>query len=165
MAPRPPSDAIVALRSLNRRAKGLFAGLGDDEAPDDLAHRNGADGRSALDELGAATRTIALLGRAIEQVLESGDPMLHPAVADAAARSWPAATGSVDEILDELGREADRLADRLAHVDAGEWARAARVAGHDLTTTPLAILWDAVDSGVAHLRAAEQTLAQVRGRS
>lgn len=164
MAPRPPSDAIVALRALGRRARGLFAGLGDDESPDDLAHRHGGSGRSALDELSAATRTLTFLGRALEQTLVDDDPMLHPAVLDATEREWPDATGTVDDHVSELAREAAALADRAEHRSAEEWARAARVARHDATVTALAVLWDAVDSAVAHLRAAERTLAEVRGR-
>lgn len=164
MAPRPPSDAVVALRSLGRRARGVFAGLEDDESPDDLAHRHGSAGTSALDELASATRTIAFLGRAIEQSLVESDPVLHPGVADPAERAWPPADGTVEQVVSELGWEADRLAERVEHVGADGWNRAARVAGHDATTTPLAVLWDAVDAAVAHLRAAEQTLGEVRGR-
>lgn len=162
MAPRPPSDAVVALRSLGRRYRGLFAGLGEDESPDDLAHRNGADGRSALDHVVAATRTITFLGRALDQVLVEDDPVLHPAVADPAERDWPGATGTVDERVSELAWEADHLADRAGHVGAHDWARQGRIAGHDATTSALAILWDAVDTAVDHLKHAERTLREVR---
>ncbi len=163
MPNRPPADAVVALRSLGRRYRGLFAGLGDDESPDDLAHRNGADGRSALDHVVAATRTIAFLGRAVEQTLVEDDPVLHPAVADPAEREWPDAEGTVDERVSELAWEADQLADRATKVAAADWGRAARVAGQDASVTASDVLWDAVDSAVAHLKSAEQTLRQVRG--
>jgi hypothetical protein len=165
MAVRSPSDAIVALRSLGRRFRGLFAGLGDDESPDDLAHRNGSDGRSALDHAAAAARTITFLGRALDQTLVDDDAMLHPAVADPAQREWPDATGTVDEVVDELARAGDQLADRAAKVSAGEWDRTGRVAGHDASTTALSILWDAVDSAIEHLKSAERTLHEVRGRT
>lgn len=164
MSARPPSDAVVALRSLGRRYKGLFAGLGDDERPDDLAHRNGTDGHSALDHVVAATRTLAFLGRALDQVLVDDDAMLHPAVSDPAQREWPDATGSVDERVSDLAREAEHLATRAAKVPAAGWARTARVASHDASTSALAVLWDAVDSAIAHLKAAERTLREVRGR-
>lgn len=162
MAPRPPADAVVALRSLGRRYRGLFAGLEDDESPDDLAHRNGPDGRSALDHVVAATRTVAFLGRALQQTLVDDDPVLHPAVLDAGEREWPDATGTVEEVVNELGREAEAVADRVEHVGADAWTRAARVARHDQTTTALQILWDAVDTAVEHLRAAEAVLRSVR---
>jgi hypothetical protein len=165
MSTRPPADAVVALRSLGRRYRGLFAGLGADESPDDLAHRNGSDGRSALDHVVTATRTITFLGRALEQTLVEDDPVLHPAVADAARREWPDATGTVEDRVSELAWEADALADRVQHVAAADWGRHARVADHDATTSAAAVLWDAVDSAVEHLKAAERTLGEVRGQA
>ena len=77
MAVRPPADAVVALRSLERRWRGLFPGLSDDESPDALAHRPGADGRSALDLATHASRTLSLLGRALEQSLVEDGVVLH----------------------------------------------------------------------------------------
>jgi hypothetical protein len=165
MAHRPPSDAVVALRSLGRRWRGLFAGLGDDETPDDLAHRPGAAGTSALDHAVHATRTLSLLGRAVEQALVEDDPVLHPAVGDPSQRAWDGQSPTgVDDALAELSHEADRLADRVDRVTADEWAHRVRVAGQDADVTPLDVLWDAVDSAVADLRAAESTLREVRGR-
>ena len=161
MPPRPPADAVVALRSLGRRYREVFTGPGDDDDVDELAVRNGAAGRSALDEVVAATRTITFLGRAVEQVLVQEDPVLHPAVAARDERDWPMATGTVHERVSELAWEADALADRVEHVSADDWSRRGRVAGHDLTPTAVEILWDAVDSAVAHLRAADRTLAEV----
>jgi hypothetical protein len=162
MYPRPPADAVAALRGLERRYRGLFAGLEDDESPEDLAHRNGADGRSAIDHIVAASRTLTFLGRGIEQALVEDDPVLHPAVADPAEREWPPAEGTVEDALAELGRAATTLADRVAHVPASSWDRHVRVAGHDATTTPLTVLWDAVDSAVAHLKHADTSLEQAR---
>jgi hypothetical protein len=165
VAIRPPADAVVALRSLGRRFRGLFAGLGEDESPDDVAHRVGADGRAAVDHIVGATRTIVFLGRAVEQLLLEEDPVLHPAVADPAARTWEGERGgTVEDLLAELGWEADALADRVDHVPAADWGRAARVTGRDDTVTASAVLWDAVDSAVAELKAAERTLAEVRRR-
>ncbi len=165
MAQRPPSDAVVALRSLGRRWRGLFAGLQDDESPEALAHRPGADGRSALDHAVHATRTISLLGRAVEQALVDDDAVLHPAVGDASQRVWDGSAASgVDDAIDELVHEATRLADRVERVTAHEWRRRARVAGRDADVGPLEVLWDAVDAAVADLKAAEATLREVRGR-
>jgi hypothetical protein len=166
MATRPPRDAVVALRSLGRRWRALFAGLGEDETPDDLAHRPGADGQCALDHALHATRAISLLGRAVEQALVDDDAVLHPAVVDASQRVWvPQPTATVDDVLAELVHEADRLADRVEHVPAQQWQRRARVAGQDADVGPLEVLWDAVDTSVADLKAAEATLREVRGRS
>lgn len=164
VATRPPADAIVALRSMGRRWRGLLAGVADDEGSEDLAFRAALDGRSAVDHLVAATRGFTFLGRALEQTLTEQDPVLHPAVADPDAREWGEVAGTVEERLLELVWEADALADRAGRVTATDWGRAARVAGHDdATTNALALLWDAVDSSLAHLKAAEHVLAEVRG--
>jgi len=166
MANRPPADAVVALRSLGRRWRGLFAGLGEEESSDDIAHRVGSDGQAALDHAVRATRTLSLLGRAVEQALVDDDAVLHPAVGDAAQRVWddkPA--GTVDDTIAELAHETDRLADRVDRVTAHEWQRRASVAGQDADTGALDVLWDAVDSAVAELKAAEATLREVRGKA
>jgi hypothetical protein len=150
---------------MGRRWRAVFAGLGDDEKPDDLAHRPGRDGRSALDAATHATRTISLLGRALEQVLVDDEAVVHPAVGDAHLRGWDRGAGDVDEVVDELAHEADRLADRVAAVTAPEWTRRARVASRDADVSALEIVWDAVDTAVADLRAAEATLREVCGRT
>lgn len=162
MAPRPPADAVVALRSLGRRYRSVFAGREGEESPEELAHRNGPDGRSALDHVAAATRTITFLGRALEQTLVEDDPILDPAVSEPAEREWPDATGAVEDRLSELAWEAEALADRVEHVPAADWAREARVARHDAQVRALSLLWDAVDSAIAHLHQAEQTLRAVQ---
>lgn len=164
MPARPPADAIVALRSMGRRWRGLLAGVADDDGSDDLAFRAALDGHSAVDHLVAATRGFTFLGRALEQALTEQDPVLHPAVADAHAREWGDVGGTVEERLVELVWEAEALADRAGRVTAADWGRAARVAGQDATTNALALLWDAVDSAITHLNAAEHVLAEVRGR-
>lgn len=158
---RPPSDALVALRSLGRRYRELFAQAGEHGDIDELAHHNGSDGHSALDHVVAATRTITFLGRALELLLIEDDPILHPAVLDATAREWPSASGTVDERVAELGWEADALAERVAHISASDWARHARVAGHDANVSAIGVLWDAVDTSIGHLRSAARTLTQV----
>ncbi|MEX2292174.1 MAG: hypothetical protein WD691_00180 [Acidimicrobiales bacterium] len=161
MSARPPSDAIVALRSLGRRFREVFAS-DDDEAVDELAQRNGTDGHSAFDHVVAAGHTIAFLGRALDLVLIEDDPVLHPAVLDARERAWPDATGTVHERLSELSWEAEAVAERAERVPAHDWTRHGRVAGHDRTVSAAEVVWDAVDSAVMHLKAAGSTLRQVR---
>src|ERR671922_204468 len=48
-----PADAAIALRGFERRYRGLFAGLGDDESPDDVSHRQ-VSGWSAIDHVVAS---------------------------------------------------------------------------------------------------------------
>ncbi len=165
MTVRPPSDAIVALRGMGRRWRGLFAGLAEDESPDALADRPGTDGRSALDHATAATRAISLLDRALEQIVVDDHVILEAAVLDPSQREWPTVDREVDAAIDELAGAAERLADRADRVSAGDWDRRAPVAGSTTEVDALSVLWDAVDTAVSELRAAEATVREVRGRA
>lgn len=147
MSPRPPSDAVVALRSLPRRFRGLFAGLEDDESPDDLAHRPGPDGTSAAAHIAATTAVLAHGHDAVSDALGPGG-----SAAPISAPGPGPTSGPVDDLLAFLGHEADRLAARIEHVGAEEWSRPGA----------LDRLWEAVDQSVGNLKAAEQTLRQVR---
>jgi hypothetical protein len=160
-----PSDAVVALRGLERRYRGLFAGLSEDESPDDLAHRR-AGGWSAIDHAVAATRFIAEANRTLARALTADSPSVAAADVDPSASSSPAAPpGPVDGPLAELGSEANAMADRIDRVPAGDWSRPAVVDdGAGRTITALDIARAAVDAGVTHLRDAEKLLAAVRGR-
>lgn len=142
----------------------MFAELGKEGAADDLAHRPGADGRSALDHAVRATRILSLLSHAIEQALVDDDAVLHPAVGDASQRGWDdSTTGTVDETIAELVQEAERLADRTTRVSAGDWQRSAKTAGQGTDHRVIDILWEAVDSAISELKVAEATLHEVRG--
>ena len=165
MSTRAPDAAMVALRSMGRRWRGLFAGLDEDESPDALARRAGADGRSALDHVAHATGALTLLDRALEQIAIDDRPALDAAVGDPARRvaGSPDAAG-VDDAVDQLAATADRMADRADRVGAGDWTRRGSV-GDGGEVTALDVLWDAVDTAVADLKAAEATLREVRGRS
>jgi len=158
-APRPPADAVVALRGLTRRFRGLFAGLEDDERPEDVALRPGADGRSALDHVVGATHVLASLGRGVQRALVEDGPLVEPAPPVAAG-----ATGPVEARLAELDDTAQALAARIEHVPAADWARTVRVSDREGSTTALDLLWEAVDGAVAQLRATERVLAEVRQR-
>jgi hypothetical protein len=159
-----PSDAAVALRGLERRYRGLFAGLGEDEAPDDLAHRQ-VHGWSAIEHIVAAAWAIAAAERALAAVLTRDTPSLAAADVDHEARPKPGApTGTVHERLSELGLEAQALAGRVESTPADDWERKATVEGSGHTLTALDITRSAVDAGVSHLRAAETVLNAVRRR-
>ena len=160
-----PSDAAVALRGMERRYRGLFAGLGDDESPDDLAHRP-AGGWAAIQHVVAAAQAIASAERSLAAVVTQDSPTVAPADVDPAARPQPQApSGPLHERLAELGLEANALAERVQAVDAADWTRTALVGdGSGHTLTALDIVRVAVDAGVSHLRDAERVLTQVRGR-
>jgi hypothetical protein len=160
-----PSDAAVALRGLERRYRELFEPLGEDESPDELAHRRTANGWSVIDHIAAATQAIAAANRALARVLIAETPTVQPDEVDPAARPEPAiARASVDELLAALGREARAAADRIESVPAGSWSRTATVDdGSGRTITALDIARAAVGAGVGHLRAAGNVVAAVRG--
>jgi hypothetical protein len=160
-----PSDAVVALHSLERRYRGLFVGLSDDESPEDLAHRR-AGGWSAVDHAVAAARFIAGANRALARILTADSPTVPAADVDPTASSSPGAPpGPVDGFLADLAAEANAMADRVEHVPTGDWTRTAVVDdGSGRTVTALDVARAAVDAGVTHLREAEKVLAAVRGR-
>jgi hypothetical protein len=160
-----PSDAVVALRSLERRYRGLFAGLGDDESPDDVARRRESDlGWSGLEHVVAAAWAIAADGRAVAAVLARDTPLLDAADVDPAARSRPGSpSGTLHERLAELGLEAASLADQVEHLPAESWDSAGLVDDRSgRSVTVLDLVRAAVDAGVTHLRAAEQVVGRVR---
>jgi hypothetical protein len=161
-----PSDAVVALRSFERRYRALLAELSEDESPEEVARRHapGHDGWSVLEHIVAASRAIAACGRAIEAVLTSDVPNLDPTDADPAVRPRPGSpSGTVHERLAELGLEAGQLADRAERVPADDWRRTGVVTGSSgREVTVLDLVRAAVDTAATHLRAAEKVLATVR---
>ncbi len=157
-----PSDIVVALRGLERRYRGLFAGLGEDETPDDVAHRV-VGGWSPIEHIVAAAWGISAADRALASVLTADTPTLPAADVDPAARPKPGGvTGTVHERLSELGLEANAAADRIEGTPARDWARTGLVEGTDRQVTALDLARHAVEAGVTHLRAAEDALASVR---
>ena len=160
-----PSDAVVALRSLERRYRGLFAGLGEDESPDDLAHRRAGDW-SAADHIVAAARFIAGANGALARVVTVDSPAVAAASVDPGASRGPGAPPEpVDGLVAELASEANAMADRVEHVASGDWTRQAVVDdGSRRTVTALDIVRAAVDAGVTQLREAERVLSDIRGR-
>ncbi|HEX8803218.1 MAG TPA: hypothetical protein VF743_03460 [Acidimicrobiales bacterium] len=157
-----PADATVTLRGLERRYRAVFAGLGDEESPDDVARRQ-SGGWSALDHVVAAARGLSTADRALQVTLTQNDPVLGPPDLEAIAGPHPGApTGTLHERLAELGLEANALADRIQRVPPEDWARTATVAdGSGRTLTALDVVRAAVDAGITHLRAAQDVLSAV----
>jgi hypothetical protein len=155
-----PQDAVAALRSYPRRFRALLTSLDDDERPDDLVHRSGPDGLSAVDHADHVARAIAILGEALRQVLVHDDPTLLPAVADDSAREWQMATqpSAVDAALDFLDVECKAMADEVERTPADAWTRTGTVAGGGTKMSALDIVREAVRTGAEHLRAAERAI-------
>jgi hypothetical protein len=159
-----PNDAAVTLRGIERRYRALFAGLGDDESPDDVAHRR-VDGWSAIDHVVAAARALSAADRSLAKVLTTDGPSLDAADVDPQSRPV-APTGTVHERLSEVGYEAHALADRIAGVSAGDWNREGFVSdGQDRRVTALDLVRTAVNAGVTHLDGARKVLAAVSGHA
>src|SRR3954469_16934647 len=159
-----PGDAVAALRSYPRRFRSLLTSFDDDEKPDDLVHRAGADGCSAVDHVEHVARSLALLGRALHDVLQHDGVTLPPATFDDDAREWQIGSGdpSLEAALDFVTVECDGLADTVSRVSAGSWGRTGRGGGAGRTVTALDVVREAVRTGAEHLRAAERSLATIR---
>ncbi|HLM64154.1 MAG TPA: hypothetical protein VK306_07635 [Acidimicrobiales bacterium] len=159
-----PADAAVALRGLERRYRALFAGLGEDESPDDLAHRR-VEGWSAIDHIVAAARAIGGYERAMHAVLTRDTPELSPADLDDDPHPPLAPTGTVHERISELGMETVSMAERIEGVPASDWTREGVVGdGPDRRVTSMDLVRGAVDAGVSHLDAARNVLSAAVGK-
>jgi hypothetical protein len=157
-----PPDAVAALRSYPRRFRSALQPLDDDEQIDEIAHRLGRDGRSAIDVVSDVTRTFVLLGEALRQIALSDQPVLHPAVADPSARRWENGTpATVEDALALLTEAADNLAQQTSELPAKAWDRTAQVAG-DGTVRALDLVRDATKVGHEGLRDVERILQEVR---
>jgi len=159
-----PADLVVALRSFPRRFRAALAPIADDEQIEELAHRLGPDGRSAVDIASGTTRTWVLQREALRQILVGDQPLLHPAIADPTARDWSLpGPESVAEVLDLLTDEADQFAEALEHVSGAELERSGTVAG-DGAITALQVAKEAVGTGHDDLAAVQALLAALRVR-
>jgi hypothetical protein len=163
-----PGDAVAALRSFPRRFRAALTSLDDDDraSADDLVHRAGPDGLSAIDHADHVARSVAVLGEALRQVLVQDEPTLLPAVADDSAREWQMAAqpAAVDAVLDFVAVECDSMADLVERTGADDWTRKGTVAGSGQTMTAIDIVREAVKTGADHLRAAERAIQYAKGR-
>lgn len=158
-----PSNAAVALRSFPRRFREATS-LRRDEGGERLLERPGMLGRSAIELAVDAVRTLSLLDRALEQVLTSDDPPLHPAVMDRRVRDFDfVAHGGIEDILNELDDVAPAFAERVERVPAEDWKRRGVVAGAGDGVTALDIVREAVATAADDLRDVEATVRQFRG--
>lgn len=159
-----PGDAQVALRSYPRRFRALFASM-EGEDIDEIAHRVGPDGTSAIALASDLTRTWTVLRDGLHRIATSDTPVLHAAVVDPAERVWQAPPpDSVDEALALLTDEADAFAEAIDHVSTQSWSRTASVADSSGVTTvsALDVVKEAVQVGHVALQEVETTLAAVR---
>jgi hypothetical protein len=157
-----PADAAVALRSFPRRYRGALQPLKNDEDVEELAHRVGPDGRSAIQILSDVTRTLVVLGEALRQITVNPTPVLHAAVIDPALRQWDTPPPErLGDALAHFDSETSSLADAIDHVPVDSWTRTGSVAGGG-SVTAITVARDAVREGRKGLEDIERTLAAVR---
>jgi hypothetical protein len=156
------SDAVVALRSYPRRFRAAVAAIQNDPHAEELAHRIGPGGHSAVDVVLHTKNTWVLQGRALHDALVSDDPVLHAGVVDAAQREWAASPdATVDDALAQLAEEAGAVADAVERIHSPDLTRSARIAGGG-SLSVLDLIREAVRAGAEGLRNVETTLASVR---
>lgn len=159
-----PADGAVALRSLERRYRALFAEVDETGSPDDLATEPATNGWTALEHIVAAAWDVAAAARGLDAVATQDEPLLEPTDIDPTARPRPTKpSGTVHERLAELGLEANALAERIDQVPVLAWDRLGILNdGTGRRVSALDLLRAAVDSGVTHLRGAQLVLDAAR---
>lgn len=155
-----PADIAVTMRSLPRRFGEALAD-GDDEDVEALARVVGADGSSALDHVANTGRMLALIGRALGEVLAGHEPVLHPAVTDPGARNWEHAASDLEGELSLLTDEATALAGRVERPSAEQWKAVGHLPGGG-EMTALDLGREAVQVAIAGLRATEAAMSAAR---
>ncbi len=134
----------------------------DDEDVEELAHRLGPDGRSAIHVLSDVTRTWVVLRDALRRLVVDERPLLHPAVTDRSQRAWDTdPPESLDDALALLTDEAETFAGEIERVATGDWTRAGDVAGGG-EVTALDVVRDGVQVGHDGLDGVSEALASVR---
>jgi hypothetical protein len=156
-------DAEVALRSFVRRYGATLRAVSGDDRADEIAHRFGPTGDSALGLTCDVTRTIGVLDHELRQVLTVDDPVLHPAASDPRQRHWDAAPAdTIDEALTLMAHEIDQMLDTMGLVTTADgWTRTGTVAGGGRMSA-LDVVKEAVRVGADGLDEVARVLASVR---
>jgi hypothetical protein len=156
-----PSDASAALRSYARRYRRLLAPIDDDDV-EELAHRVGPEGRSAIEIVTDVTRTLVLLHEAMRRITVHDRPVLHPAVLDRTQRQWDTPPPErLDDVLALLTDTTTSFADDIDRVSADGWTRPGTVAGGG-STTAIDVVREAVQVGRDGLDDVTRTLDDAR---
>ena len=156
-----PSDVAVTMRSLPRRFGEALAARDDDEDVEALARVMGPDGSSALDHVADTGRMLALIRRALVDVVSGHQPVLHAAITDPSARTWEHAATDLEGELSLLTDEATALAEQVERTSAEQWNAVGTIAsGTEMTALDLAR--EAVQVAIAGLKATEAAMAAAR---
>jgi len=157
-----PSDAAVTLRSFPRRFRAVLTLPEDEQRPDDVVHRRPtAGGLSAVEHAAWTASAIEQVESEFRRVVREKDPLLDLPPVDVGP-PVPGGEDSTDTVLARLETATDSLADRIGDVHGQDWGLTGRLPEPDQKqVSALDVVRYSVRIGVEHLRAAEQTVADV----
>jgi hypothetical protein len=157
-----PSDAAVTLRSFPRRFRAVLTLPEDEQRPDDVVHRRlTAGGLSAVEHTAWTALAIQQVESEFWRVVREKDPELDLPPIDVGP-PVPGGEDPTDTVLGRLETAAASLADRIGDIHGEEWGLSGRLPGPDQQkVSALDVVRYSVRIGVEHLRAAEQTVADV----
>jgi hypothetical protein len=154
-----PPDAVVTLRSLPRRWRGLFGDVEDDSDVGELASRRPSAGaRSALEHLVHTASALEAAARHIRLVRATDRPSLD-------GPPQPGRSGdeaSLPRALDQLDAAARSAAKEVESVPGTAWSRTGERSGRSVDL--LTLTRETVRTGVEGLHAAEAALRQARAQ-
>lgn len=146
------ADAITALRSMGRRWKELFK----DVPPEKLRQRSEPEVWSPLEYAAHTRDVIALVGRAMNEVLKGGEPSFPAIEPDPPGADHGYNSLDPSEVLDQLATEAERMAERASRALPEHWNRGATMGGE--RTEAGWLLRHAVHDASHHIRDVERVL-------
>ena len=149
-----PPDAAVAVRSFPRRFRELLEAA-DNDSPG-RARRTGPDGWSPADHAAGAATALDEVAALLRQVAVSDEPILEVPAAGGASPSG----ATLDGALAALEAASGNLATAIDSVKGKDWERMGRdAAGQAWSALDVARL--GVHLGVHHLRAAARLLDDI----
>ncbi len=156
-------DAVVALKSFPRRWRAALRVLADDpEAAELVRRRPDPSSWSVVEHAWYVADLLAWHRQRAERARTSERPTL----ADDDPLRWPDERGyrsrELSDALGAIDEAATGLAATLERLQGDDWLRVARVGDEDVTL--LAMAQHAVHESAYHLREAQRTVREVRGR-
>ena len=152
------TDATTALRSLGRRWREAF-----EDVPDDTLRRRPEPQTWSPLEYAAHTRDVlALLGHALEQILDGRRPEFpgmepDPLGADGSAADHGYNALDPERVLGSLERNAGAMADRAGRALSEHFKRTATIGGAE--TDAAGVLMHAVHDATHHLKDVQRQLS------
>ncbi len=151
------------MRSFPRRYRGLLAGAGRADLPDDVVRRRPDPSTwSALEYTAHVADVLDHLGPAIRRIVVEDEPTITFFDNDERATVQRYNEQDRSEVLGWLDLTCEDLAAVLASVNPEDWTRVGHFPTGDRDA--LAMARNAVHEGSHHLRDVQRVLSEVRGR-